>query len=388
VCLIASKHRAAFARLYPMNMLTWLTAQAAGLGLDTDMSPKQTGSVDDDAGPNTDLTVAPYGVPPHPANGAFAKRMAAVLMKTIGMHLSSITTSENFPWAAILMRDYFAEQFGEQIEAPAKPNVPKFLLPTEQRVTPVIVPAAFRYRLGSLEMATPDQACAVVRNLDWLTEVFHLSQAERKVLLWTYIANRMLPPVIEGVMSEIQFCNERQAYGALSLLLHEPESEVANCFAAPSRLRGMRLIDSHPWRYPLTLDSFFQGTENLTDVLEVVHYSRAGMLQRLSELSLFWSMLPDAGVPNEQFYRWFKPAMAEACIATDNDQPLKAAHIAELVWWLIGYRLPAEQFESLTGNIDFVTIQKAIQLCCMERSRHEQVITHLAVMQALYAAAQ
>lgn len=369
-----------------MNLLTWLTAQAAGLGLETDMSPKQTGGVDDDVSPNADPTIAPYGVPPHPANEAFVKGMEAVLMKTIGMNLSSITTSENFPWAAIKIRDYFADHFGEQIEAPAKPNVPKFLLPPEQRVAPEIVPSAFRYQLSLLELATPDQACAVVRNLDWLTDAYHLSQSERKVLLWTHIANRMLPPVIEGVMSELQFCNERQAHAALSLLLDEPASEVAKCFSAPCRLRGMRLIDSHPWRYPLTLESFFQGTENLTDVLEVVHYSPAGMLQRLSELSLYWSMLPDAGVPNEQLYRWFKPAMAEACIATVNDQPLKATHIAELVWWLIGYRLPAEQYEPLAGNICFATIQKALQRCCIERSQHEQDITQLAVMQALYAA--
>jgi hypothetical protein len=361
----------------------------AGLGLETDMSQKQTGSVDDDAGPNVDLTVAsPYGVPPHPANQAFAKGMEAVLMKTIGMKLSSITTSENFPWAAIQIRDYFVGHFDGQLAAPAKPNVPKFLLPPEQRVTPVIVPAAFRYRLDSLELVPPNQTCAAVRNLDWLTEAFHLSSAERKVLLWTYIANRILPSVIEGVLSEIQCFNERQAHAALSLLLDEPESEIANCFSAPCRLRGMRLIDSHPWRYPQTLDSFFQGTENLTDALEVVHYSPAGMLLRLSELSLYWSMLPDAGVPNEQFYRWFKPAMAEACIATANDQPLTAAHIAELVWWLIGYRMPAEQYEPLAGNIDFVTIQKAIQRCCMERSQLDQVITQLAVMQALYAAVQ
>lgn len=369
-----------------MNLLTWLTAQAAGLGLETDMSPKQTGGVDKDADPNADPTVAPYGVPPHPANEAYAKCMAAVLMKTIGMNLSSIATSENFPWPAIQIRDYFAEHFGEHIEAPDKQNVPKFLLPPEQRVTPVIVPAAFRYRLDSLELAPPNQTCAAVRNLDWLTEVFHLSSAERKVLLWTYVANSQMPPVIEGVMSEIQFCNERQAQAALSLLLDEPESEIAKCFAAPSRLRGMRLIDSHPWRYPLTLDSFFQGTENLTDVLEVVHYSRAGMLQRQSELSLYWSMLPDAGVPDERLHRWFKPAMAEACIATVNDQPLTAAHIAELVWWLLGYRLPVEQFEPLAGNIDFVTIQKAIQRCCMDRSQRDQAITQLTLLQALYAA--
>lgn len=369
-----------------MNLLTWLTAQAAGLGLETDMSPKQTGSVDNDVSPNASLTVASFGVLPHPANQAYAKCMADVLMKTIGMNLSSITTSENFAWPAIQISDYFAAQFGEQIESPVIPNVPKFLLPPEQRVTPVIVPAAFRYRLGELELATPDQACAVVRNLDWLTEVFHLSSAERKLLLWTYLVTSQMPSVIEGVLSETQFVNERQAYAAMSLLLDEPESEIKKCFAAPCRLRGMRLIDSHPWRYPLNLDSYFDGTESLIDVLEVVHYSRAGMLQRLSELSLHWSMLPDAGVPNEQFSRWFKPAMAEACVATVNDQPLKAAHIAELVWWLIGYRMPAEQFEPLAGNIDFVTIQKAIQSCCMDRSQRNQTITQLAAMQALYAA--
>ena len=152
-----------------MNLLTWLTAQAAGLGLETDMSPKQAGSVDDDVSPNASLTVAPYGVPTHPANEAYAKCMAAVLMKTIGMNLSSITNSENFAWAAIQIADYFSDDFGDQFETPATSNLPKFLLPPEERVSPVIVPAAFRYRLGQLELSTPDQACSIVRNLDWLT---------------------------------------------------------------------------------------------------------------------------------------------------------------------------------------------------------------------------
>ena len=58
MCLIASKHRAAFARLYPMNLLTWLTAQAAGLGMENGMCPNHKGSVNDDVGPNGDLTEA------------------------------------------------------------------------------------------------------------------------------------------------------------------------------------------------------------------------------------------------------------------------------------------------------------------------------------------
>ena len=129
MCLIASRHRAAFAHLYPMNLLTWLTTQTAGLGLETDTSTNKTGSVDDGDGPNADSSIAPYGVPPHPANEAFAKHMSAVMMKTLGMNLSSITTTENFPWVAIQIRDYFSEHFRPQVEASNKPNVPKFMLP-------------------------------------------------------------------------------------------------------------------------------------------------------------------------------------------------------------------------------------------------------------------
>ena len=58
MCLIASKHRAAFARLYPMNLLTWRTAQAAGLDMENGMCPNHKGSVNVDVDPNGDLTVA------------------------------------------------------------------------------------------------------------------------------------------------------------------------------------------------------------------------------------------------------------------------------------------------------------------------------------------
>ena len=241
------------------------------------MSPKQTGDVDDDVSPNASLPVPPYCVPPHPANEAYVKCMADVLMKTIGMNLSSVTTSENFAWPAIKIREYFSDHFDEQIEASVIPNVPKFLLPPEQRVTPVIVPAAFRYRLGSLELTNPDQVCAVVRNLDWLTEAFHLSSTERKVLLWTYVVNSQMPSFIEGVMSEIQFCNEHQAHAALSLLFEEPESEVAKCFAAPSRLRGMRIIDSCQQR--LNIDTVLSCQRFNTDTPNVFHLCPGGLVQ-------------------------------------------------------------------------------------------------------------
>ena len=161
-----------------MILLTWLTAQAAGLGLESDISPNQTGSVDDYVGPNADA-VAPYRVPPHAANEAFLEGMETVLVMTIGMNLSSITTSENFPWTAIQIRHYFAQSFCEQFEAPAKPIVSKFLLPPEQRVSPEIVPAGFRYRLGSLELLAPNPACALVRNLDWLSRAVNMNKTLR-----------------------------------------------------------------------------------------------------------------------------------------------------------------------------------------------------------------
>ena len=58
MCLIASKHWATFARLYPMNLLTWLTAQATGLGMENGTYPNHKGSVNIDVGPNGDLTEA------------------------------------------------------------------------------------------------------------------------------------------------------------------------------------------------------------------------------------------------------------------------------------------------------------------------------------------
>jgi hypothetical protein len=337
------------------------------------MTIAHTGGAHGDASPDSEMLVAPYAVPPHPANRLYVKAMADVLMKTLGLHLTSIITGHEFQASAILVLDYFADSFG---------------LRPEHSATLSIDPEAFSKRLASLKLEDPNPACAVVRNLDWLTNALHLSRAERKLLPWTYVVNCHQYQSVEGVMMTVGFDSEDKAYAALSKLLDEPSAEVAKCFAAPSRLLGIRLIDSHPWRYPLTLDCFFQGTENLTDVLEVVHYSPEGMMQRMSELSLYWSWLPDPGVSNERLHEWFEPAMAEACIAVVNRHPLAATHIAELVWWLIGYRMPAELYETLAGHLDFMTIQKAMQQCCMECSQHDQAITQLAVLQALHSAAQ
>jgi hypothetical protein len=234
-----------------------------------DMSPTLPSSVDGDASLDASQSVTPHGIRPRPANQAFTKGMEAVVMKTLGMNLSSITSSDNFPWPAIQISDYFTDHFGEQAEPPVPLNVPAFLLPPEQRVSLQIIPAAFRYRLSSLELVAPDQACTVVRNLDWLASSFHLSSSERKVLLWTHVVNGQKPSVVEGVMSEVQFANADQAYAALSLLLDEPESDVASCFGPSCRLRELRLIESHPWRYPLTLDSFFQSNVNLSACLPI-----------------------------------------------------------------------------------------------------------------------
>jgi hypothetical protein len=229
------------------------------------MRPIPPGSVDVDVS----QPIAPYGLPPDLTNQAFVNAMEAVVMTTLGMNLSCITTGDNFPWPAIQIRDYFSDHFGEPVEVSVIPNVPAFLLPPGQRVSPQIIPAAFRYLLSSLVLVPPDQACTVVRNLDWLTSSFRLSGAERKVLLWTYVVNCQKPSIVEGVMTEIQFANVDQAYAVLSLLLNEPESAVASCFGPPCRLRGLRLIESHPWRYPLTLDSFFQSTVNLSACLPI-----------------------------------------------------------------------------------------------------------------------
>lgn len=58
MCMIAFTHQATFVRQYPMNQLTWLTAQAAGLGMENGICPNHKGSVNVDVGLNGDLTAA------------------------------------------------------------------------------------------------------------------------------------------------------------------------------------------------------------------------------------------------------------------------------------------------------------------------------------------
>ena len=68
--------------------------------------------------------------------------------------------------------------------------------------------------VGQLRSSVPNETVDLAdRAGDWTKS--------GKVLHWTRFAIGLLPPVIEGVMSEIEFCDERQAYAALSLLLDE-----------------------------------------------------------------------------------------------------------------------------------------------------------------------
>ena len=333
--------------------------------------------------------VPPYSVPPHPANEAFISTMQSLLVETVALHLAQIADGEDYQWAAMQIRDYFADQFGPEFAEPATPAVPRFLLPpTERMVEPRIDPTAFHRQVMALELPEPDTACAIVRNLQWLCDEFGLSQAEHQWLLWTVVVNSVHHLMVESILADIHFEDEAKAFAALSLLFGVPVSEIEQCFAVPCRLLAMRLTDSHHWHGPVALGSFFQGTENLTDLLHVVHYSRAGMVQRMSELSLYWSLLPTAGVFPDQFREWFEPAMANACIATIEGQPLSGDNIAQLIWWLTGSRIPSEQCAPLAGHVDFDTMQKAIQQCVMQRSRQHLPITDLNLLQALYAIAK
>ena len=160
------------------------------------MTITQTGGAHGDASPDSEMLVSPYAVPPHPANRLYAKGMADVLMKTLGLHLTSIATGQEFQDAASLVLDYFAESFG---------------LWPEHSATQNIDPEAFFKRLASLKLEDLNPACAVVRNLDWLTTALHLSRAERMLLLWTYVAHSQMPSVIEDVMMAIQFDSQDHA---------------------------------------------------------------------------------------------------------------------------------------------------------------------------------
>lgn len=329
--------------------------------------------------------VLPFAVPDHPCNAAFRQAMAARMLKTLGANLHRLVDGDEFQRAARQVRNFFAPELGIANARICSIDIPRFLLPADHPVE-LIDSAQFGAGIAALTVPEPDGECAVVRNLDWLVELLHLTRVERKLLLWAYCAETEHPAVLNRVLECIPCENWADAIEALAVLLEEPVIAVAECLVLPCRLQAMRLLLTDTRGVPSSMSRCLETGETLVDVLETVHRSRNALLADLLEPRLHWTLQPERDIPDGLLVEWFEQPVAEVFVAALNGQRLSADQIATTVLWLTGWHIPAAQFGALAGHLAFDAVERAVQRCFVEHSQRDQPVTVLALMQALYAA--
>lgn len=330
--------------------------------------------------------VLPFTVPDHPCNAAFRQAMAARMLKTLGANLHRLVDGDEFQRTARHVRNFFAPELGISNARICSIDIPRFLLPADRPVE-LIDPAQFGIEIAALTVPAPDGECAVVRNLDWLVELLHLTRVERKLLLWAYCAETEHPAVLNRVLECIPCENWADAIEALAVLLEEPVIAVAECLVLPCRLQALRLLLTDTRGVPSSMSQCLETGETLVEVLETVHRSRNALLADLMEPRPHWSLQPEHGVPDGLLVEWFEQPVAEVFVAALNGQPLSADQIATTVLWLTGWHIPAAQFGALAGHLAFEVIERTIQRCFIEHCQRDEPVSALALMQALYAVA-
>ncbi|MBJ2154585.1 hypothetical protein [Variovorax sp. IB41] len=331
----------------------------------------------------------PFSVPEHPCNMAFRQAQTKLMLKFIGANLHRLIDDdqgEEFQRAARHIRNYFAPELGIANVRIYSANVPRFLLPVdcpEELIDPVL----FGIQIQALVVPEFDGECSVLRNLDWLAELLHLTEVERKLLLWSYCAETEHPAVLNRVLGCVPCENWADAIEALSILLDEPAIAVAVCLASPCRLRALRLMLTDTLRVPSSVSQCLEASETLVEVLETVHRSRSALLADLLEPRSHWTLQPENDVPDGLLVEWFDLPVAEVFVTARNERSMSAAQIAVVITWLTGWQIPAEQYQPLAGHLTFDLIESTVQRCFVDHGQRHRAVTVLALMQALYAVA-
>ena len=132
--------------------------------------------------PEIDLNVLPGASTIHDANNAYVEAMSDLMLKHVGICLNHNSKPSDFQFVADFIHQHFAIHF-EASSILSNSDLPRYLDPD---LSVKIEPEAFTRKLAALELPEPNDDCPIIRNLDWLTDLFNLTFTERKVLLWSY----------------------------------------------------------------------------------------------------------------------------------------------------------------------------------------------------------
>ena len=316
------------------------------------------------------------------ANKAYVEAMSALMLKQVGICLNHISKPSDSQFVADLIQQHFAIHF-EAYSILSNSDLPRFL---DTDLTVKIEPEAFTQKLTDLELPKPNDECLIIRNLDWLTDLFNLTFTERKVLLWSYWTWNTYGRSLECALVHIEV-DKNYAHESLAVLLDESFAEIEKCYDTPNKLASLMLSGCNVWHCDLLmLGHYLSGSEFLSDLLEQPHKSKDDLFNCFNKSPLHWHPPP---LPEDvmELGAWYEPPMASAMRATALNQPLNARHIASFLASFTGHSFGLKQLAPLAGHIDYLTILTAVKQaaihCCLAR----QPLTEFAVLKALYSAA-
>jgi hypothetical protein len=331
--------------------------------------------------------LGPFERAADPCIEQFVATQVATFLKDIGLKLPLIFQGIDFQNAARQIKKFFESDSEAFWMLPGQPELPH-IRPNEDWLLPSVELTEFANLLDRVQLPN-SETCRVERNLKWLGDLLHLSQVERKLLLWAYLVAQQRPNHLGTLMCSLPVSDEQSAYQMLAALLDEPEQEIADCFAIPHRLSAMGLMDG-PWRgigRAGNLAQYVLGTDAMLEILETPHRSKKAILHCLSTPDLKWDNEFDYEDEPSVCCQRYPGGVGEAIEATILDEPLTAAHIASLIWWWTGMPVETVVCAPLKGLLDYYSVHPAIRNYAQKQALRNRSITEVGVLHALYTAA-
>ena len=331
--------------------------------------------------------LGPFERAADPCIEQFVATQVAMFLKEIGLKLPLMFQGVDFQNAARQIKKFFESDSEAFWRRPGQPELPH-IRPNEDWLLPPVDPTEFVDLLERVQVPK-SETCRVERNLMWLGDLLHLSQVERKLLLWAYLVSQQRPNQLATLMCSLPVSDERSAYGKLAVLLDESAQEIVDCFAVPHPVSAMGLIEG-PWRgsgRAGNLAQYVLGTDAMLEILGTPHRSKNALLHCLSTPDFLWDNEFDYEDEPSVCCQRYPGAVGEAIEATILDDPLSAAHIASLIWWWTGMPVETGVCAPLKGLLDYYSVHQAIRSYAQTQALRNRSITEVGVLHALYTAA-
>jgi len=334
---------------------------------------------------------------PHPENLRFQMDEECKAMHRVGLQLRNIVfdpEGEDLQYAAHAIRQYFGDALGMEPMPEFLADVPRFLLPPDNRTVHRTNPQELARHLMRMTMPQVEIICITTTQLKRLQKLLHLSDAEVKFLTLAYVVSSphlrtsCLSAGIVMALEHIGVKDDAHRHRAIGVLLDVPVDDVIKMLSPPCSLNALRFVDSvYTNREPTLRDSFVL-TDEFVEVLETTYRSHEALLYAIVEPEQDLNLLNDEEVPVGHLYEVFQKDVAEAFECAVLCRPLKSYHINALVsWYSAGHRTLPSLYSPLAGRINVEGVRIAIQRAAFDCRIANVPLDTFALMRALYAAA-